>query len=166
MLSQIVQGPQLSTESPSSVQDVALKGLTSLGVDVRLKTTVASQQETSEGRAGVKLSSGQSLQADLYVPTFGVVPNSAYIPTEYLTSDGYVLVDEYLHVKGMANAWAAGDITNIEWKQYKCAEDQATHVSKNIVNVLQKLDPIPYKQTQASGRRSTLSASDGYIDIS
>lgn len=134
------------------MQRQALDGLTNLRVHVKLNTSIASQSTLTDGRTELRLSDGSTLTADLYVPTFGVVPNSSYVPSEYLSSKGFVVVDPYLRVKGTKDIWAAGDVADIEWKQFKSAADLAAHVAKNLTNVLQKVEPVPYKATQPSGR--------------
>jgi NADPH-dependent 2,4-dienoyl-CoA reductase/sulfur reductase-like enzyme len=123
-----------------------------LGVDVRLETKVISQTKLRDGRTELTLSDGTSLAVDLYVPTFGVVPNSSYIPSQYLTSSGFVTVDDCLRIKGTKDIWAAGDIADIEWKQFKSADNQAAHVGKCIVNILHQIEPVAYIATPPSGR--------------
>ncbi|KAL1979452.1 hypothetical protein VTN96DRAFT_5939 [Rasamsonia emersonii] len=65
----------------------------------------------------VKLDNGETLTADAYIATTGVVPNNRFIPAEYLNEDGWVEVDEYFRVKGKDEQqekqpiYAVGDIT-------------------------------------------------------
>jgi NADH dehydrogenase FAD-containing subunit len=72
------------------------------------------------------------MTCDVYLPTTGVVPNSAYIPHSLLDQNGFVLVDEFLQVKGTTDAWAVGDISSVQRPQYMNTEKQSNHVVKNI----------------------------------
>ncbi|KAK4551347.1 hypothetical protein LTR86_011222 [Recurvomyces mirabilis] len=141
----ISAGPALSPESIPKVQKAAMTGLTKLGIDIKLSTKVISTSRTSTGQNEVVCSDGGKILADLYVPTFGVVPNSSYIPRELLTATGYVIVDEYLKVKGVKDVWAIGDVADVEWAQWIYMNNQATHVAKNIVAALNERSPTPYK---------------------
>ena len=71
-----------------------------------------------DGREELTLSSGDQTSTDMYVPTFGLIPNSSYIPATYLNANASVMVNEYLGVKGANDVWAIGDISDIESWQY------------------------------------------------
>jgi NADH dehydrogenase FAD-containing subunit len=88
------------------------------------------------------------LTADVYIPTFGLVPNSSYIPEKYLNTSGFVKVDEYFQVKGLEkqHVWAIGDISDLEFPQVLPADRQSTHLAKNIALILNNKAPVPYKE--------------------
>jgi hypothetical protein len=138
------------------VQKHALKSLAALGVDVRLNKTVVKTSALPTGQTEVTFSDGSRLITDLYVPTYGLVPNSSYIPPEFLSSEGFVIVDDYFKVKGAGDVWAIGDVVDVEWKQWVFMDKQSSHVAKNIVLILGNKAPIPYKVTPASSRMSSL----------
>ncbi|KAI9684223.1 MAG: hypothetical protein M1829_003494 [Trizodia sp. TS-e1964] len=114
-----------------SVQQAALKELTKLGVKMLPNTTVASAVDNGS-KTEIRLASGQVIEADLYIPSIGVTPNSSFLPKELLSSSGHVKVDSYLRVQGSLNIWAAGDITEVSYGSIHHAEEQALHVAKNI----------------------------------
>ena len=136
------------------MQRQALKGLTTLGVEVKLNTRIMGTTTSPSGRTELTSSDGSKRVADLYVPTYGLVPNSSYVPSQFLTSKGFVVVDEYLRVRGATDVWAVGDVVDVEWKQFIWADRQSGSVAKNITLMLSsdKATIIPYKVTSASGR--------------
>lgn len=84
----------------------------------------------------VSLDNGQSLHADIYIPTVGVIPNNSFIPQEFLDSQGWVKVDEELRVQAGTGSklpiFAAGDITNNSMKLSFKAAEQAAVVAANL----------------------------------
>ena len=84
------------------------------------------------------------MSADVYLPLIGLNPNSSYIPKTLLNPKGFVVVDEYLRVKGAEGLWAVGDISAIQKPMYMNTEAQSVHLAKNIGLVLQKKQPLPY----------------------
>ena len=82
---------------------------------------------------------------DLYIPTFGLIPNSSYVPAKFRNANGFVTVDEYLKVKGAENVWAIGDVSDLEPLQFMVANNQSAHLAKNIILILSKKMPLPYK---------------------
>jgi NADPH-dependent 2,4-dienoyl-CoA reductase/sulfur reductase-like enzyme len=63
------------------------------------------------------LSNGEKKIVDLYLPTTGLIPNSEFIPKTLLNEGGFVKVDEFLHVKGFSDIWAAGDVADVQAPQ-------------------------------------------------
>lgn len=97
-----------------SVGPAARAELLKLGVKVRTHARVASAQELPDGRTAVSLVSGETLTADLYLPTMGMQANAEMLDAKYLTEHGYVAVDEFYRVKGLEGegVWAAGDVVS------------------------------------------------------
>jgi NADH dehydrogenase FAD-containing subunit len=85
------------------------------------------------------------MTTDLYIPTMGIVPNSSFIPEKYLNPAGFVIVDEFLRVKGTTDVWAAGDISAVERAQYTRMDKQSAHVAKNLVLQLKGGELLKYK---------------------
>jgi NADH dehydrogenase FAD-containing subunit len=138
----VAKGSALLQDSPASVQKHALNELTRLGVDTRLNATVADHAPSpSGGQTELTLSDGTPLLTDLYIPTFGLTPNSDYVPPAHLRSTGYIAVDDHLRMKGGAAAtatdvWALGDVADVEWNQYITMDKQSAYVAKSIVAIL------------------------------
>jgi NADH dehydrogenase FAD-containing subunit len=124
--------------------------LRKLKVDVRLHETVKGSAKLPDERQELTLSSGDKLVTDMYIPVFGLVPNSSYIPAKFLNASGAVMVDEYLQVKGTGDVWAIGDVSDCESPQYITCDKQSVHVAKNISHLLRNKTPLPY--SPMSGR--------------
>lgn len=147
----------MSEESPVSVQKHAIKGLTALGVDVKFNTRVLETTVLPTGQTEITLSDGSKLVTDLYAPTYGLVPNSSYVPSKLLSNKGFVIVDDHLKVKGAGDVWAVGDVVDVEWKQWIYMDRQSSYLAKNIILILSNKAPIPYKATVTSSRMIALS---------
>lgn len=132
----------------TSVSKSAINILKDLKVDVRPQTKVSSsRQATPDGPQELTLSDGSQLTADLYIPTYGIVPNSSYVPSKYLNADGFIVVDDYLKIKGLENkpVWAIGDVSDREAPQFMFVDRQSNHVVKSVFLALEKKNPVPYK---------------------
>ena len=141
---QIASGPTVLEGTPPSVSKTAVNTLQKLNVDIKLGTKVESSTVLPSGQTELTLSDGSKLTTDVYLPTIGLKPNSSYIPETLLNPKGFVVVDEYLRVKGADGLWAVGDISAIQRPQYALTEAQSIHLSKNIGLVLQKKEPLLY----------------------
>jgi NADH dehydrogenase FAD-containing subunit len=141
---QIASGPTILEGTPLSVSKVAINTLRKLNVDIKLGTKVESSTVLPSGQTELTLSDGSKMTTDVYLPLIGLKPNSSYIPENLLNPKGFVVVDEYLRVKGAEGLWAVGDISAIQRPQYMNTEAQSVHLAKNIGLVLQKKQPLPY----------------------
>ncbi|KAI8625188.1 hypothetical protein F5Y19DRAFT_274788 [Xylariaceae sp. FL1651] len=131
--------------TPASVSKTAEKQLGTLNVKVRLSTKVQNTAQMADGSQELTLSSGEKLVADMVIPTFGVIPNSSFVPAQFLNANGFVKVDEYLRVKGAENVFAIGDVSDAEPPQFIYVDKQSAHTAKNIVLVLRGMALLPYK---------------------
>ncbi|KFY94385.1 hypothetical protein V500_03284 [Pseudogymnoascus sp. VKM F-4518 (FW-2643)] len=134
-------GPTVLEGSPASVSKIATNSLLKLNVDIKLQAKLTSTTQTPSGQELI-LSSGERLAADLTIPTFGLVPNSSYVPEKFLNATGYVMVDEYLKVKSAGSVWAIGDVCDTEYSQFLSCDRQSAHVAKAVLSTL-KGDKIP-----------------------
>lgn len=141
----MTSGPTLLPESPPFISKFAIKELQNLNVDIKFNAKVASITPHPDGKQEVNLSNGTKILADLYIPTFGLIPNSSYIPSKFLNKDGYVLVDEYLGLKGANGVFAIGDVSAVEPSQFIYCDKQSSHVAKNIILLLSNKSPLSYK---------------------
>lgn len=106
-------------------------------VDIIKSRKVTGATRSADGSTWtVSLDNGQSLVADIYIPTTGVVPNNNYIPQEFLDSQGWVTVDKELRVQAKDGlklpVFAAGDITNNSMRLSFKATEQAAVVAANL----------------------------------
>lgn len=124
---------------------IALKELQNLNVNVMLQTTATKSEKLPDGRQELMLSGQENLLADMLIVAHGLVPNSSYIPETLLNAKGYVMVDEYLKVKGVEDIWAIGDVCDAEGSQFITCDKQSVYLSKSITSILHNKMPLPYK---------------------
>lgn len=123
---------------PGLIPDVgktAANDLEKLNVKIRRHTRVTNIEQT-DSQLTIFLSDGSTLQADVYLPLFGMKANSSFLPTILLDDSGNLKLDTSLRVTGFENIWAAGDVGNLEPKQLIYAERQALHLAMNLDAVL------------------------------
>lgn len=124
----------LSMLKPSASSS-AEKLLKQKKIKVINSTRVSGVEASSEGASKswtVSLSNGEKLPADLYIPTTGVLPNSSFIPEQFLDQDGWVKVDKELRVLSAEGIYAAGDITNNSMRLSFKAMEQAKVAANNL----------------------------------
>lgn len=91
--------------------ELALKFMQDRGIEVRLQTKVVAF--IGDDRAeGVKLESGESLDADVMVAATGVRPNLEFLEDSGVNHDWGITVDEYLHTN-LEDVYAAGDVVEV-----------------------------------------------------
>ncbi|PHH79431.1 hypothetical protein CDD82_2395 [Ophiocordyceps australis] len=120
------------------------KELRRLGIQVRLGVKAArvdSAASRSDGKTLVHLSDGSDLLTDLYIPTTGQVPNSDFLPHEWLTDKGLIETDDRMRILAApAHTWAVGDIVVQSRPGFLSTEAQAAGVANNIDRVLHGKD--------------------------
>ena len=141
----IASGPTILEESPASVSNYALKALKNLNVAVKLGIKVTASAQLPDGQKELTLSSEETITTNMYIPTFGLIPNSSYIPASCLNANGSVMVDEYLRVKGAKDVWAIGDVSDVESWQFITCDRQSAHLAKNMISMMNHRPPLPYK---------------------
>jgi pyruvate/2-oxoglutarate dehydrogenase complex dihydrolipoamide dehydrogenase (E3) component len=109
-----------------------------LGVEVLTSRTVKkAEPDARSNKWNVVLEGGETLTADLYISTTGVIPNNDFIPANFLSSDGWVTVDSQLRVqssesKGKGSIYAIGDITNLPMRLLSRVPDQVSVLVANL----------------------------------
>ncbi|ORX93678.1 hypothetical protein BCR34DRAFT_608497 [Clohesyomyces aquaticus] len=143
----LTSGRNILPDAPTNISNIAKKALEDLKVPIKFETKVVDATESSQRRHTLTLSSGNTLLADLYIPTFGITPNSSFIPPRFLDSNSFVVVDSHLNLAGdpSTSVWALGDISNVESAQFIPCNKQSVYVAKSIVSVLNGKKPGPYK---------------------
>ncbi|KAL2825079.1 putative apoptosis-inducing factor [Aspergillus cavernicola] len=134
---------------PLSVSTNAESLLRSLNVGLRLKTTVKTENPLPGGGYQITFSNGEILPVDMYIPTFGIVPNTSFLPAKFLDSQGFVEVDEYLAVRGAKDVYAVGDVSNAEPSQALFVNFQSKYLAKSMGLVISgRRDAVrPYKRS-------------------
>jgi NADH dehydrogenase FAD-containing subunit len=93
----------------------AERKLNALGVDVIYNTRVVDTKEDEKtGRTTITLAKGDTLEADLYVPAYGVVPNSSWLPRDLLDEKDYLKTSNTLRVDAAGpRVYSVGDVSNV-----------------------------------------------------
>lgn len=90
--------------------------LKKVGVEVQYNAKVTSANEVGNGKTEVVLSNGKTITADVYIPAYGVQPNTEWLPSDLKNSNGYVNTNtSTLRVdKAGARVYAAGDVAGAD----------------------------------------------------
>ncbi|KAL3490617.1 putative apoptosis-inducing factor [Aspergillus germanicus] len=139
----ILPGPN----RPPSVPKTAESQLRSLNVDVRLNTKVTTETKLADGTWKLTLSTGEELVVDMYIPTFGVKPNTSFLPAEFLDANGFVRVDQYLRVTGIKDVYAIGDVSNMQGPHAFHVKAQSKYLAKSLLLGVagKRSAAVPYK---------------------
>lgn len=116
-----------------SFRGTAKKELEKLGVKVITETKLAAlpSEQSSEVILIPKGGKQYSLQADLVIPTFGILPNTEFLPREWLDERGFVKQSvKGLRVEDRENVFVIGDAGNLEESTAKNADSQAVFLAK------------------------------------
>lgn len=128
----------------ASVGRAAEAALEGLGVEVvrgaRVVGAAAAEGE-EKGKTTLTLSSGATVAVDLFLPTYGVRPNTSFAPAELLDGGGSVRVGPTLRVRGLDDVWALGDAADVEAKVANVVEPQVVHLAANLDAVLAGTGP-------------------------
>ena len=119
--------------------------LAKLHVSVRTGARVAGATVRADGKTELALDGGETLVTDLYLPTFGLTPNTEYLDAAYLDGRKNVAVDEFHRVKGAEHVWAAGDIISVPRAGFMITRAHAGGVGKNVGLALLDKPPVPVK---------------------
>jgi NADH dehydrogenase FAD-containing subunit len=134
--------------SGDSVAPAAANELKKLNVTIKYGARVQGAKTLPDGKTEVTLANGEVLTTDLYLATTGLVPNTEYIPAQYLSADvNYrtVLVDEYLRVQEAKDVWACGDVVSKPRAGFFITQKQAASVAKNVEAALAGREPTVAK---------------------
>ena len=99
---------------PPYISKIVENELEKLRVKIVRNARVTNTSLTSSGQTEVTLESGEKVTTDLFLPTFGVIPNSTFLPRKFPNEKGEGVVDEYFRIKGATAIYASGDVVDIE----------------------------------------------------
>ncbi|USW48082.1 Putative FAD/NAD(P)-binding domain, FAD/NAD(P)-binding domain superfamily [Septoria linicola] len=87
-----------------------------LNVNVLYNTKVSGTKDLGNGQTEVLLSNGKPLTADVYIPAFGVTPNTEWLPKDLKNDRGFVATNEQtLRVdKAGVRVYSAGDVAGVD----------------------------------------------------
>ncbi|PGH09825.1 hypothetical protein GX51_00512 [Blastomyces parvus] len=120
--------------------------LSNLGVKIRTSAIVINaSQDPSSKKWAITLEGGETLTADAYIATTGVIPNSDFVPTDLKTGEGWVPVDAEFRVQkkdGKASEklpiYAVGDITTHTPRMLMKIAGQVTILVSNLKADIEK----------------------------
>lgn len=131
------------------VRQAAKKGLEKLGAQVKLNAKVTKVEGPEAGPKTIRLSLGrgmdESIEADVFIPTYGLQPNSAFVPATLLDHRGQVKQTKHLRAEGHDNVFVVGDVGSLETPQAVHTENQMLHVVNNIQAYLKGEAVTEYK---------------------
>src|SRR3954466_10441655 len=134
-----------------------VRQLTERGMDVRLNTRL----ESISGEGLVRLSDGEEFASETLVWTAGTKPNPMLAQTDMpVDARGRIECEATLQVKGVEDAWAAGDLAAVPdlskddpgattAPNAQHAVRQAKRLANNVVAVLAGQEPTPYRHAYA-----------------
>lgn len=132
-----------------SGSSAAAKMLRQKNVKVITSTRVTGAEASGDAWT-VSLDNGETISADLYIPTTGVIPNNGFIPGQFLDKDGWVKVDKEMRVGSSENIYAAGNITNNSMRLSFKAVEQAGVAANNLkVDILGKGERKSFDQGES-----------------
>src|SRR5207237_2766155 len=141
--------PGILPEIGAELAAYAVRRLRQRGIDVKVETRL----DAAEG-GRMRLSDGDSFPADTLVWTTGVKAETIAARSGFpVDPQGRVVTDEFLRVKGVENAWAAGDCAAVPdlvtggicppTAQYGLRE--ARRLSDNLVRTLGGEEPKEFR---------------------
>lgn len=149
----------LGSRARDDIRQTVFDELTKLKVKVITDTRVVGATRTQTGKQSLVLQSvGEetdnktdmdttTLEADLYIPTFGVRPNTAFVPASMLDEDGRVKVNrDTLQTTDHANVFALGDASNAQTATGKHADAQVRYLAPALQHRLAGR-PVPTYKT-------------------
>lgn len=94
----------------------AQKLLEKVGVTVVYGVKVDKAEQGADGKSQISLSNGKTISADLYIPAYGVTPNSGFVPAALKASNGYINTNkETMRVDAAGpRVYASGDISGVD----------------------------------------------------
>ncbi|KAF2722646.1 FAD/NAD(P)-binding domain-containing protein [Polychaeton citri CBS 116435] len=112
----VTSGNKLLPVLGKKFSDKAHKMLTKVGVTVVYNTKIETADPSANGKTDVKLSNGETIAADAYIPAVGVTPNTEFLPANLKTAAGWVDVNAQtlrVDVAGQ-RVYAAGDVAAVD----------------------------------------------------
>ncbi len=137
----------LADKYKRDVRETAKKELERLKVKVITNTKVtASSSPNTITLSSPKNSKGTTVQADLLIPTYGITPNTSFLPAALLDARGFVKQTTHLRAEGHDDIFVVGDAGNLEDTQAVHGDQQVVHLVKLLEAQLLEADaPAEYK---------------------
>ena len=130
------------------IRGTAQKTLERLGARVMMGTLVSRVEGSGPGPRTIEISRKgmkETITADVFVPTYGLEPNSSFAPTSMLDSHGYIKQTNYLRAEGHDNIFVVGDVGNLEAPQGVHTDLQVMHLVNSLQAYLMGQEVSEYK---------------------
>ena len=113
--------PAIGNKAEQYLAKIGVKVIKNTKVDSVTPTGAGEEDSTTNdlakitASATVKLSNGETLEADLFIPAYGTVPNTSFLPKSILTEKGFVDVNpDTLRVdKAGSRVYTVGDVSSV-----------------------------------------------------
>ena len=128
----ITESLPLESKILESTRQAAKKELEKLKVKIIANARII---ETTNSAGGTSLrlikadGSKETLEADLFVPTWGVTFNTSFAPPSLLDPDGRLKVTKSLRAPGYGNVFVAGDAANVDSYAAAIREPQVRYLA-------------------------------------
>ncbi|KFX91137.1 hypothetical protein V490_06056 [Pseudogymnoascus sp. VKM F-3557] len=121
---------------------VALKSLSNLGVKVLFGVRALEKGRNGKKEA-IALDNGKVIEADLYIPATGVIPNSNFIPATLLDALGFLIItpEQKVSSPGVSSVYGIGDVTTSPSKMAVAVTQQIAVAVANLKNDIEKTGP-------------------------
>lgn len=119
---------------PEAVGKAARYHLEDMGVTIRDNAKVTQETKNPTGTGSqLVLSTGETIAADIHISTWGMTPNTEFLPKELLDKAGWVTTDKYMRTPTHDNIWAIGDVTHWGNRQLTPIETMHNAVAANLL---------------------------------
>ncbi|KAF3770881.1 FAD/NAD(P)-binding domain-containing protein [Cryphonectria parasitica EP155] len=136
----------LHDEMTTSVRQAAKKSLEKMGVHVVLNAKVTEVEDNASSGKTLTLSlpggKKDTLETNVLIPTYGLQPNTSFVPGSMLDHRGFVKQTKFLRAEGHDDIFVVGDVGNLETPQSMHTENQTVHVVKSLAAQL-KGEQVP-----------------------
>jgi 3-phenylpropionate/trans-cinnamate dioxygenase ferredoxin reductase subunit len=137
---------------PDEIAKVITERHRAEGVDLRCGVAISSLGEDG-GRAVIRLSAGDTIEADLVLVGIGAMPSTDLAARAGLMIDNGVAVDEYLRTSA-PDIYAAGDCCSfplavygarrVRLESWRNAQDQGALAAANMLGLGQMVSAVPW----------------------
>lgn len=108
--------------------------------------TLTTASSPSREKRAVTATTTTTLQADLFIPTYGTAPNTSFLPAWMLDADGFVKQDASLRAEAHDNIFAVGDVGSLQPPQGVYGDAQAVYLARALdARARGSPPPPPYK---------------------
>lgn len=124
---------------------------------VKTEVVKGTQGNAAQTKLTLRTKDGEekTMTTDLYIPTFGTVPNTSFLPTSLLDKTKRVLTRDTFQAEGYDDIFALGDASNLQSASAKHVNDQfpqlAQRLRERIVDGKKELTPWKKDDTIMAG---------------